>query len=232
MGAQKPIMNIEDYLTFEALEDDFTIRFYYNECMYSIDGIEEWVALAAGADTPPISAGQTISFKAYQPPITENYGIGRFNIQKKCNVSGNMLSMEYGDYARDRLLKRERAFQRCFQYSNIVDASRLKLPKNVTFACYYYMFYGSSQLEIAPELPATEPVSQCYIEMFAYCPKLNYVKAMLVGTNEELETMRCMRNWLLGVAATGTFIKNAEATWDIRGSSGIPEGWTVEEVSV
>lgn len=29
-------------------------------------------------------------------------------------------------------------------------------------------------------------------------------------------------------SSTGTFVKNADATWDVTGTSGIPEGWTVE----
>jgi len=35
-------------------------------------------------------------------------------------------------------------------------------------------------------------------------------------------------SWVLGVASTGTFVKNSAATWDVTGTSGIPEGWTVE----
>lgn len=30
---------------------------------------------------------------------------------------------------------------------------------------------------------------------------------------------------------TGTFIKNASATWDVTGVNGIPTGWTVETAS-
>ena len=29
------------------------------------------------------------------------------------------------------------------------------------------------------------------------------------------------------VSATGTFVKNSTATWDLTGTSGIPSGWTV-----
>ena len=34
-------------------------------------------------------------------------------------------------------------------------------------------------------------------------------------------------NWVYGVASTGTFVKNPEATWDVVGVNGVPEGWTV-----
>jgi hypothetical protein len=36
------------------------------------------------------------------------------------------------------------------------------------------------------------------------------------------------QNWVNGVAATGTFVKNSAASWNVTGSNGIPSGWTVE----
>ena len=35
-------------------------------------------------------------------------------------------------------------------------------------------------------------------------------------------------DWVKGVSPTGTFIKNPDATWDVRGSNGVPEGWTIK----
>lgn len=35
-------------------------------------------------------------------------------------------------------------------------------------------------------------------------------------------------DWVRGVASTGTFVKNPEATWDVIGTSGVPSGWTVK----
>lgn len=34
-------------------------------------------------------------------------------------------------------------------------------------------------------------------------------------------------NWLDGVSSSGTFVKNAAATWNVVGANGVPEGWTV-----
>jgi len=31
-----------------------------------------------------------------------------------------------------------------------------------------------------------------------------------------------------GVAATGTFVKNSSATWNVTGVNGVPSGWTIE----
>lgn len=36
------------------------------------------------------------------------------------------------------------------------------------------------------------------------------------------------KDWVKGVASTGTFVKNSAATWDVTGVNGVPEGWTVE----
>lgn len=76
----------------------------------------------------------------------------------------------------------------------------------------------------APVLPATELASGCYGVMFYGCKKLNYVKALF--TDEP--SMGTTNYWLNGVARTGTFVKSKDATWDVRGDSGIPYGWNVE----
>ena len=40
------------------------------------------------------------------------------------------------------------------------------------------------------------------------------------------------QGWVTGVAATGTFIKNFAATWDVIGTKGVPTGWTVKSEAV
>ena len=94
-------------------------------------------------------------------------------------------------------------------------------------SCYYQMFYGCTSLTTAPELPATTLTSQCYGEMFRSCTNLNYIKAMFTTTPSSTYTS----NWVDGVSATGTFVKNSAASWDVRGTSGIPNGWTVQTAS-
>ena len=93
--------------------------------------------------------------------------------------------------------------------------------------CYNSMFYGCSSLTQAPELPATDftdLTSYCYFYMFKGCSKLNYVKAMFI-TDQSLNTY--LNHWLEGVSSTGTFVKNAVATWTNK-QAGIPTGWTVQ----
>lgn len=90
--------------------------------------------------------------------------------------------------------------------------------------CYYGMFRGCISLEIAPELPATTLVPYCYDMMFEGCTRLNYIKAMFTTFLSQ-----AVINWVSGVSSSGTFVKNAAATWENTfGSSAIPSGWTVE----
>jgi hypothetical protein len=34
--------------------------------------------------------------------------------------------------------------------------------------------------------------------------------------------------WVSGVSSTGTFVKNADATWDVTFNFGVPSGWTIQ----
>ena len=63
--------------------------------------------------------------------------------------------------------------------------------------------------------------------MFEGCTSLNYIKAMFTTTPSSSYTS----NWVKNVAASGTFVKNSAATWNVTGIEGIPEGWTVETAS-
>ena len=104
-----------------------------------------------------------------------------------------------------------------------------QLPATTLYnSCYSYMFSGCTSLENAPVLPATKLVTSCYSSMFYGCSKLNYVKALFTDNS----ATRCTSRWLEGVASSGTFVKNAAATWNVVGASGVPEGWTVQTITV
>ncbi len=90
--------------------------------------------------------------------------------------------------------------------------------------CYSHMFDGCTSLTTAPELPATTLANYCYQYMFNGCTNLNYIKAMFTTPPSASYTY----NWVSNVASSGTFVKNAEATWSVTGANGIPNGWTVE----
>ena len=99
---------------------------------------------------------------------------------------------------------------------------------SLALGCYGYMFSGCSSLMTAPDLPSTELVTQCYQYMFEGCSNLNYIKALFITDPSD---SYYIYNWVQGVASSGTFVKNPEATWDKTGinigANGIPEGWTV-----
>lgn len=89
--------------------------------------------------------------------------------------------------------------------------------------CYGSMFAGCSSLTTAPELPATTLKEKCYMDLFNGCANLQFIRMMAT----DISAYYCLGEWVSGVASKGTFIKNPEATWDVTGVSGIPEGWTV-----
>lgn len=90
--------------------------------------------------------------------------------------------------------------------------------------CYYSMFRDCRALVNAPELLATTLINNCYGQMFYSCNQITSIKCLATtfGTNSTTD-------WLNSGSATGTFTKATGATWS-TGASGIPSGWTVEEV--
>ena len=100
-----------------------------------------------------------------------------------------------------------------------------ELPSTtLTSNCYSGMFYNCKALTTAPQLPATTLASSCYSNMFYGCSKLKYIKALFTTTPSTSYT----NYWVLGVASSGTFVKNKNATWNVTGTYGIPSGWTVQ----
>ena len=94
-------------------------------------------------------------------------------------------------------------------------------------SCYNSMFQNCTSLEVAPVLPALTLVSSCYYYMFNGCSNLQYIKAMFTSAPNSVSSSNS--SWVNAVAAAGTFVKNAAATWENTfGISAIPTGWTVE----
>ena len=119
----------------------------------------------------------------------------------------------------------------CYQYmfngcTSLVTAPELPAT-TLADNCYGYMFYNCTGLTTAPDLPATTLANNCYECMFQRCTSLNYIKAMFTTAPGGSYTYA----WVTGVASTGTFVKNASATWTTTGSNGVPAGWTVQTAS-
>ena len=93
--------------------------------------------------------------------------------------------------------------------------------------CYANMFSGCSSLAAAPVLPARSLSSGCYNRMFYGCSQLNRIEARFTTTPGETYT----KDWVNGVAGTGTFVRNVDAIWNVNGPNGIPEGWYIVSVA-
>lgn len=110
--------------------------------------------------------------------------------------------------------------------TNLTNVPTILPAMSMQESCYRDMFADCTSLTTAPELPAlvlyNGLTSGCYYNMFKGCTNLSYVKCLAIeniGSN-------ATSNWLNGVSATGTFVKDSETSWP-TGSSGIPDGWTV-----
>ena len=243
----------ERYLTIEALEDGLTVSFDNDGLEYCIDGCGEWVRLSLRENTEVINNGHKLHFRSNIVPEAE-YGIGTFDVNKHFNVMGNAMSLLFGDegYLNNSLEGKKGAlkylFYQCDKLKNVspnlLPATTLsdacyanmfegcdglitppELPAvNLTYECYYCMFAACNSITIAPILPATTLAEYCYEGMFQVCRNLNYIKMLATDISAD----GCMDYWTYSVAYTGTFVKNSDATWDVRGENGIPDGWAVK----
>ena len=122
-----------------------------------------------------------------------------------------------------------------------------KLPaETLVNGCYRGMFKSCGSLVAIPKLPAKTVPTHSYTEMFADCDSLTRAKIYaetidgdsLIGMFADCNHLEWIDAPILsadsshtsgftyGVSGSGTFIKNAEATWSTTGDSGVPNGWT------
>ena len=81
--------------------------------------------------------------------------------------------------------------------------------------------FEECSFEKAPDLLATTTATECYFNMLINCANLNFIRCLALNHQSGQVT-----NWVKGVAATGTFVKNPNETWT-TGVNGIPTGWVV-----
>ena len=245
------------YLTFVATESG-TFKFSGNSIDYSLDSGNTWTTLASDTDSPTVNAGNKIIWKAELTP-TSSIGIGRFSSTANFTVEGNPMSLLYGDnfVGQTSLSEKNYAFYKLFSgNTNVTSAENLSLPAT-TLAnyCYYNMFRGCTSLTTAPELPATTLAIFCYYYMFQGCTSLTKAPSVLPATvltqscyqsmffsctslsaitclATDISASNCTKNWVNGVAASGTFTKAASMTSWTSGKNGIPSGWSVQDVTV
>lgn len=198
-----PTPSIPDYLSFTAIDGDATISMSgggTQNVSYSVDGTRTWTIWDYSDITIP--SGSTVYMKGDNPFgfITSPWGGGKkFIMSGTIEGGGNIMSLLYGDD---------------FENNLVIPGPN----------CFYNLFKGCTSLTSAPTLPAITLTNSCYSYMFSDCTNLNYIKMMAT----DISASSCLSNWVRNVASSGTFVKNANAQWDVSGDNGIPTGWTVQ----
>ncbi len=184
------IMEDTEYLTISALEDgEITITIpsnvnstYATSLSYSKDKLtwnETIVDDTNQTITIPVSSGENVYLKG----IGRQWGTFRWSNGSNINssadiiVSGNIMSLLYGDSFKDKTAFQdgtEYIFMQLFKSNkHLINVDNLILPATtLTPYCYYNMFYGCSSLTTAPDLPATTLATYCYYGIFEYCSLL------------------------------------------------------------
>ena len=113
-------------------------------------------------------------------------------------------------------------YEEMFYYcESLTQAPELNAPITKE-SCYDNMFVGCTSLTSSPVLPAKYVDISAYHGMFSGCTSLNHITMLATDGGN-----RAFSDWVYNVAATGTFVKDAEMTTLPSSQSGIPHGWTV-----
>ena len=180
------VVDYNNYMTIEALENGLSVMNNYSAFEYCIDGNDNWISLPANTYTQTVNEGQKIHFRGSNLSPIANTGIGTFTITRSCNLSGNCMSLLFGDNANKNysLAEYSYAFYKLFyNCTNIKSVSETFLPAMaLSNYCYGYMFYGCMGLTDAPNLPSQTLVSSCYYYMYRGCTSLTNPGTMSATT--------------------------------------------------
>lgn len=182
----------DGYFTIESLENNNTITLNIpkaidSQCLTSVscstDGTT-WTTLNIDATDQTISVtlnqGETVHFKGLGLQYAKNWEVemrSYFNSSGNINVSGNIMSLLYGDdFANITVFPSgsSHTFEGLFQDADkLMSAGNLILPAiSLVYECYREMFRGCSFLTETPTLPAISLENGCYNCMFMYCSSL------------------------------------------------------------
>ena len=228
-GAWAQASMLETPLTLEALTDGTIMvkcsSTLPNEMKYSVNGGAK-TAFTTTTTIEGLKAGDKVQFYG-----NNGNGQGRAQIKggtAQVKAYGNVMSVlsETG-FENATTISGTYALYGLFWENNMLtDAGDLLLPATIlNSSCYSFMFYGCTALTAAPELPAMTLAYGCYASMFSGCTSLNSVTCLATDISASYAT----NLWLNNVAATGTFIKAPGMTGWSTGTSGIPDGWTVQD---
>ena len=200
------------YLTFRALEDG-TFKFTGSGMSYSLDEGQTWTSIAADANTPTVSSGSTIMWKANLSPAgywyTEpgempEYIPFKFSSTGQFEAEGNIMSIASGDsFASATTVVANQFKHLFFECTGLTNAENLILPATtLSNGCYEGMFKGCTSLTNAPELPASTLLGSCYGYMFLGCSSLSAITCLATNSASYYTD-----GWTQDVASTGTFVK-------------------------
>lgn len=120
----------------------------------------------------------------------------------------------------------EYSCQQMFNYCTAITSNINISAKTLASNCCYMMFSSCKGITNVV-LPNIDMVDNCYNSMFNGCTSLNNVTCLNSGNNNSLLYTSI---WLNDVSSTGTFTKLDTSVWS-SGTSGIPTGWTIKEVT-
>lgn len=237
-----------EYLTFKSLEDSNVIYFKCDDDTYrgintiqvSSNNGQNWTsytASAAGTIIGTLDSGESILIKGnndYYGSFQEGYSKNFFASTKNFEISGNILSLIFGDnYITQSLQSGDHTgpnstapfyglFKDC---THLTSAKNLIMPRIINSKYFAsHMFSDCTSLTTAPILPAQTLMQYCYEYMFYNCANLQSITCLAT----DISANYCIRNWVSGVAASGTFVKAEGMNNWTTGSNGIPSGWTIE----
>jgi hypothetical protein len=163
-------INPNDYLTFEALSEGVKLLYTRGTStfQYSVDLGKSWQNWLPESYSPILNVGDKLLVKCVNPVINSTYGIGNItNDQGKdynYKVSGDIMSMLYGDDAAIHYSLTTRCFSNFLQSQRLLDAGDLILKATeLAPYCYNQLLYGcNNNTRLPKELPAKNLASNCY----------------------------------------------------------------------
>jgi len=177
-----------EYLTFESLEDNNVIGWKKSSSDAPTGTIQYSTDKTTWTSVTPDTTGVTLATlntgdKLYLKGDNSNYGnfvsstnlYNYFTSSKTFNIYGNIMSLLNSTSFSTMTTppNASRTFSSIFKDTKVVDASNLILPAtSVTYAGYYSMFEGCTNLTGAPKLPATSLNQYAYNNMFSGCTSL------------------------------------------------------------
>jgi len=191
----------QDYFTTTALEDGtFTMNLKgrsglytpnITSVSYSTDKGNNWITTNYSTSGNTITINVTTGDEIIWKGIAANYGTSDSrtysNLTSTCKfeISGNIMSLLYGDNFQDKYNFTGNYVFRSFltRNSNLISAGNLILPATtLSGSCYQGLFTNCSSLTSVPKLPATTLANSCYSSMFYGCSSLTTAPELPVTT--------------------------------------------------